>query len=222
MEVGIRHHDGALVRKRGAPQHRHPTSGRCARHSEAQPRVDAETSQSCVWSRERSDEMEGPFDAITSEHGFTSCALDPCACVLIRQNKVREVWPEFMWTTCWEEVMKRLAEPFWEVQREFDSGAWDVGAMGFKERQLTHMANNDIGMEHYKHELHQIEVAKSDKLKPERLLSTKKKCHVIVVVLEAFDGWLIIAVHTCPSTSQRGAVHRTMQPFRTCSKLNKR
>ena len=116
--------------------------------------------------------------------------------------------------------MKRLAEPFLEVQCEFDFGACDAGAMGFKERQLTHMANNDIGMEHDKHELHQIEVAKSDKLKPESLLSTKKKCHVIVVVLEAFDGWLIIAVHTCPSTFQRGAVHRTMQPFRTCSKLN--
>ena len=95
--------------------------------------------------------------------------------------------------------MKRLAEPFLEVQCEFDFGACDAGAMGFKERQLTHMANNDIGMEHDKHELHQIEVAKSDKLKPESLLSTKKKRHVIVVVLEAFIRWLVD--HRCPHLS---------------------
>ena len=40
-----------------------------------------------------------------------------------------------------------------EVKGEFDFGAWDVGAMRFKERQLKQMANYEImiDMEHYKH-----------------------------------------------------------------------
>ena len=59
-----------------------------------------------------------------------------------------------------------------EVKREFDFGAWDVGAMRFRERELTQMANLEImiDMKHYKHELQQIEVSKSDKLKTERRL----------------------------------------------------
>ena len=47
--------------------------------------------------------------------------------------------------------------------------------MRFKERQLLQMANCEIkiDMEHYKHELQQIEVSESDKAQPERLLSAK-------------------------------------------------
>ena len=84
----------------------------------------------------------------------------------------------FMWTICWgeviEEVFDRTNNP--EVKREFDRGAWDVGAMRFKGRQLTQMANCEImvDMEHYKHELQQIEVSKTDKAKLERLLSAEE------------------------------------------------
>ena len=106
---------------------------------------------------------------------------------------------------------------FFEVIREFEFGAWDVGAMRFKVRQLTQMANYEImiEMQHYKHELQQIEVSKSDKAVPERSQSATK-WHVTSVALEALDGWLIVAVHNFPSTCQRGADDRTMQPLRIC------
>ena len=63
-----------------------------------------------------------------------------------------------------------------EVKREFEFGAQDVGAMRFTGRQLTQMANYDIviDMEHYKHELQQIEISKSDKAKHKKLLSAKE------------------------------------------------
>ena len=46
-----------------------------------------------------------------------------------------------------------------EVKREFDFGAWDVGAMRFKDRQLTEMANDEItvDMEHFQLVLSQID-----------------------------------------------------------------
>ena len=40
--------------------------------------------------------------------------------------------------------MKCLTEPFFDIRREYDFGAWDVGAMKFKARQLTQMANYEI------------------------------------------------------------------------------
>ena len=91
--------------------------------------------------------------------------------------------------------------------------------MRFKERQLLQMANCEImiDMEHYKHELQQIEVSGSDKAKLERLLSAKGSGAFTSVALEALDGWLIIAAHNFVSTSQRGADDRTVHPFRTCS-----
>ena len=100
------------------------------------------------------------------KHGFTSCTLDPCASVLVKQKS--ELSLVFMWLICWEEVMK--------CKREFDFGAWDVGAMRFKGRELTQMANYEImiDMEHCKHDLQQIEVSKSDNAKLERLLSAKE------------------------------------------------
>ena len=53
-----------------------------------------------------------------------------------------------------------------------DFGAWGVGVMRLKGRQLTQMAKKEImvDVEHYKHELQHIEVSKSDKAKLERLL----------------------------------------------------
>ena len=107
-----------------------------------------------------------------------------------------------------------------EVIYDFDLGAWDVGAIRLKWRQLTQMANRQIivDMEHYKHELQQIAVSKPDKAKLERLLSVQEMKHYRSgVALGALDGWLINAVRNFPSASQNVADDRTMQPFRTCS-----
>ena len=63
-----------------------------------------------------------------------------------------------------------------EIKPEFDFGAWEVGAMRFKGRQLTQMSNGEImiDMGHHKHELSQVDVSNEDKLKPERLLTTQE------------------------------------------------
>ena len=69
--------------------------------------------------------------------------------------------------------------------------------MRFKGRQLTRMANCDImiDMEHHKHELQQIEVSKSDKVKRDRLLSANEKTRDRVGI--GSIGWLVID-HCCP------------------------
>ena len=68
VEAGVRRHqDRILVSWWGAPEHLHSTSQWCSRPSEAQPKVNAETSQSCVWSRERPEEMVGSVETITPE-----------------------------------------------------------------------------------------------------------------------------------------------------------
>ena len=68
-EAGVRRYqDGILVRRRGAPQHLRRSSRWCSRHSETQPRVNAQTSQSCVWSREHPEGMGGgSVETLTSE-----------------------------------------------------------------------------------------------------------------------------------------------------------
>ena len=110
------------------------------------------------------------------KHGITSCALDPCAFVLIKQSKVRGLTGVHV-----DDLLGGGDEVFdgtiLEVTREFDVGAWDVGAMRFKERQLTQMANYEImmDMERYKHDLSQIEVHQKDKIKFERVLHQQKK-----------------------------------------------
>ena len=58
------------------------------------------------------------------------------------------------------EVFQRTV---FEFKREFDFGAWGVGATRFKGRQLTQMANYEIMI-----------VSKSDKAKPEWLRSAKE------------------------------------------------
>ena len=65
--------------------------------------------------------------------GFTSCALDPCAIVLIKQNRVRGMTGVHVDDLLGggDEVHDRT---ILEVKREFDSGAWDVGFLKFKER----------------------------------------------------------------------------------------
>ena len=80
-----------------------------------------------------------------------------------------------------------------------DFGAGDVGAMRFKERQLTQMANYEIMIdtEHHKHELQQIEVSKSDKTKPERLLTATEMTRYRGGIGSV--GWLVD--RCCPQLS---------------------
>ena len=71
-------------------------------------RVNAETPQSCLWSRERPEEMVGSVVTITSESWIHILCVGSVF-VLVKQRKRGVV---FTWTTCWEEVMKCLTEPF--------------------------------------------------------------------------------------------------------------
>ena len=102
------------------------------------------------------------------EHGFTSCALDPCAFVLRKSGKIHGVLGVHV-----DDVIGGGNETFdrimTAVRKEFDFGAWDVGNFRFKGRQISQMLNGEIvfDMEQYKHELEQIEVSKADKTKPD-------------------------------------------------------
>ena len=102
------------------------------------------------------------------EHGFTSCALDPCAFVLRKSGKIHAVLGVHV-----DDVIGGGNETFdrimTAVRKEFDFGAWDVGNFRFKGRQISQMLNGEIvfDMEQYKHELEQIEVSKADKTKPD-------------------------------------------------------
>ena len=109
------------------------------------------------------------------EHGFTSCALDPCAFVLRKSGKIHGVLGVHV-----DDVIGGRNETFdrimTTVRKEFDFGAWDVGNFRFKGRQISQMPNGEIvcDMEQYKHELEQIDVSKADKTKPERVLNSKE------------------------------------------------
>ena len=102
------------------------------------------------------------------EHGFTSCALDPCAFVLRKSGKIHGVLGVHV-----DDVIGGGNETFdrimTAVRKEFDFGAWDVGNFRFKGRQISQMLNGEIvfDMEQYKHKLEQIEVSKADKTKPD-------------------------------------------------------
>ena len=108
------------------------------------------------------------------KHGFTSCALDPCAFALQKSGKIHGVLGVRV-----DDVIGGGNETFdrilTTVRKEFDFGAWDVGNFRFKDRQISQMPNGEIvlDMEQYKHELEQIEVSKADITKPERLLKSK-------------------------------------------------
>ena len=106
------------------------------------------------------------------KHGFTSCALDPCAFVLQKSGKIHGVLGVHV-----DDVIGGGNETFDRimatVRKEFDFGAWDVGNIRFKGRQISQMPNGEIvcDMEQYKHELEQIDVSKADKTKLERVLN---------------------------------------------------
>ena len=73
------------------------------------------------------------------QHGFTSCALDPCAFVL-RNGKIYGVLGVHV-----DDVIGGANETFdrimTTVRKEFDFGAWDVGNFRFKSRQISQIPN---------------------------------------------------------------------------------
>ena len=141
------------------------------------------------------------------KHGFTSCALDPCAFVLRKSGKIHGVLGVHV-----DDVIGGGNETFDRtmatVRKEFDFGAWDVGNFRFKGRQISKMPNGEIvcDMEQYKHELEQIDVSKADKTKPERVLNSKEHTQFRGGVGSlGLSGLWIIAVHDssrCAETQQ--------------------
>ena len=77
------------------------------------------------------------------EHGFTSCALDPCAFVLRRIEKIHGVLGVHV-----DDVIGGGNETFdrimTAVRKEFDFGAWDIGNFRFKGRQISQMPNEEF------------------------------------------------------------------------------
>ena len=132
------------------------------------------------------------------KHGFTSCALDPCALVLRKSGKIHGVLGVHV-----DDVIGGGNETFDRtmatVRKEFDFGAWDVGNFRFKGRQIKQMPNGEIvcDMEQYKHELEQIDVSKVDKTKPERVLNSKEHTQFRGGVGSL--GWFVD--HCCPQLS---------------------
>ena len=135
------------------------------------------------------------------EHGFTSCALDPCAFVLRLSGKIHGV----LGVRVDDVIVGGDAESC----QEFDFGAWDVGNFRFKGRQISQMPNGEIvfDMEQYKHELEQIDVSKADKTKLERLLNSKEHTQFRGGVGSL--GWFVD--HCCPQLSFRLAELRREQ-----------
>ena len=74
------------------------------------------------------------------KHGFTSCALDPCAFVFQKSGKIHGVLGVHV-----DDVIGGGNETFdrimTAVRKEFDFGAWDVGNFRFKGRQISKMPN---------------------------------------------------------------------------------
>ena len=132
------------------------------------------------------------------KHGFTSCALDPCAFVLRKSGQIHGVLGVHVDDVIGggNEIFDRIMTA---VRKEFDFGAWDVGNFRLKGRQISQMPHGEIvfGMEQYKHELEQIEVSKADKTMPERLLNSKEHTRFRGGV--GTLGWFVD--HCCPQLS---------------------
>ena len=77
------------------------------------------------------------------QHGFTSCALDPCAFVLRKSGQIHGVLGVHV-----DDVIGGGDETFdrimTAVRKESDFGAWDVGNFRFKGRQISEMPNGEI------------------------------------------------------------------------------
>ena len=146
------------------------------------------------------------------EHGFTSCALDPCAFVPQKSGTIHGVLGVHV-----DDVIGggngTVDRVMTKVRKEFDFGAWDVGNFRFKSRQISRMPNGEIvfDMEQYKHELEQIDVSKADKTKPERLEHTQFRGGVGSL------GWFVD--HCCPQLSFQLAELRRKQASPTVQDL---
>ena len=150
------------------------------------------------------------------KHGFTSCALDPCAFVLRKSGKIHGVHGVHVDDAigCGNETFDRIMTA---VRKEFDFGAWDVGNVRCKGHQISQMPNGEIvfDMKQYKHELEQIEVSKADKTKLERLLNSKgahsipRRCWSL--------SWFLD--HCCPQLSFQLAELRRKQSSPTVQDL---
>ena len=108
------------------------------------------------------------------------------------------------------------------MRKEFDFGAWDVGNFRFKGRQISQMPNGEtvFDMDQYKYELEQIEVSKTDRTKPERILNSKEHTQFRGGVGSL--GWFVD--HCCPQFSFQLAELRRKQASPTVQdflKLNK-
>ena len=78
-----------------------------------------------------------------TKHGFTSCALDPCAFVLQKSGQIHGVLGGHVDDVFGggNETFDRITST---VRKEFDFGAWDVGNFRFKGRQISQMPNGEI------------------------------------------------------------------------------
>ena len=148
------------------------------------------------------------------KHGFTSCALDPCAFVLRKSGQIHGVLGVHVDYVIGggNETFDRIMTT---VRKEFDCGAWDVGNFRFKGRQISQMPNgeNVCDMEQYMHELEQIDVSKADKTKPERVLNSKEHTQFRGGVLA---GLWIIAVHSSHFSWQNCVENRRHRQFKIC------
>ena len=150
------------------------------------------------------------------EHGFTGCALDPCAFVLRKSGKIHGVLGVHVDDVIGggNEIVDRIMTT---VRKEFDFEAWDVGNFRFKGRQISQMPNGEIvcDMEQYKHELGQIDVSKADKTKPERVLNSKEHTQFRGGVVSL--GWFVD--HCCSQLSFQLAELRRKQAVTDSSRF---
>ena len=111
------------------------------------------------------------------QHGFMSCALDPCVFVLRKNGKIHGVLGVHV-----DDLIGSGNETFdrvmTAVREEFDFGTWDIGNFRFKGRQICQMPNGEIvfEMEQFKHELEQIKVSKADKSQAEGAYPIPRRC----------------------------------------------
>ena len=152
------------------------------------------------------------------EHGFTSCALDPCASLLRKSGKIHGVLGVHV-----DDVIGGGNETFdrimTTVRKEFDFGAWDVGNFRFKCRQISQIPNGEIvcDMEQYEHELKQTDVSKADKTKLEGILISKEHTQFRGGVGSL--GWFVD--HCCPMLSCQLAELRRKQASLTVQNVQK-
>ena len=149
------------------------------------------------------------------EHGFTSCALDPCAFVLRKSGKIHGVLGVHVddviggGNEFFDRIVTAVREAF-----DFGAGMLAIFVQGSSDSQ---MPNGEIvcDMEQDKHELEQIDVSKADKTKPERVLNSKQHTQFQGGVGSLAGLW-IIAVHSYHFSWQNCLENRRHRHFKIC------